>query len=424
MKIRILLILTVFLTALRLSAAESADTHTRVFGEKVRSLQVFEGASMLTRAGIPAMMLDSGAGIRVEFDILGDDRDNLRYELTHCNRNWRPSGMTYVEFLDGFNEGQVENYAFSNATNVHYVHYVINIPDGQMRPLISGNYLLKVYKEEDGPENSLLQVRFVVTEQTADISGSITSRTDVDYNRSHQQLALAVDTRRANIRSPFNDITVVIEQNGRTDNTVTIDKPLRVSGTTAFYEHDSRLIFKAGNEYRRFESASTNYPGMGIEAVEYLSPYYHAFVQPAQSRAGESYHYDETQSGAFTIREYNSDIPESALNADYIVTHFALDYPETPGFSFFIDSDAFQRRFSPESMLHFNRGTGRYELTTLLKQGQYSYQILAVPTGADVGRTDVIEGDKFETRNRYRVLVYRRMPGDRYDRLIGVGELQ
>lgn len=422
MKLRAIYVIVLMLACAGVHAA--TDTSTRVFGEKVRTLQVFEGESLLTHAGIPAMMLDDDRGIRVEFDILGDDRDYLRYELVHCNRDWRPSGLAYVEYLDGFNEGTVENYAYSNATNVHYVHYVITIPDGQMKPLISGNYLLKVYDEGRGPDDPLLQCRFVVTEQTADISGSYSGRTDIDYNRGHQQLALAIDTRRAGVRSPFSDITVVVEQNGRADNSVTLDKPLRVSGTTAYYEHDPKLIFAAGNEYRRFETATVNYPGMGVAAVEYMSPYYHAFVQPDGSRAGQSYLYDETQSGAFTVREYNSDIAGSALDADYIVTHFVLDYPETLGFSFFIDSDAFQRRFSPESMMRYNRATGRYELTTLLKQGQYSYQYLAVPPGGDKGRTDVLEGDRYETSNRYRIYVYRRMPGDRYDRLVGVGNLE
>ena len=216
-------------------------------------------------------------------------------------------------------------------------------------------------------------------------------------------------------------------QEGRADNVVTLTRPLRVQGTTAIYEHDPKLIFTAGNEYRRFETATLSYPGMGIGSMDFISPYYHATVMTDKSRAAESYHYDQTQNGGFTVREYNHDIPESALAADYVVTHFTLDYPETPGLSFFIDSDAFQRRLGPESMMHFNRATGRYELTALLKQGQYSYQYLAVPLGAGAGtpaRTDVLEGDHFETRNLYRVYVYRRVPGDRYDRLIGVATLR
>jgi hypothetical protein len=74
--------------------------------------------------------------------------------------------------------------------------------------------------------------------------------------------------------------------------------------------------------------------------------------------------------------------------------------------------------------MYFNRATQRYERALLLKQGAYSYQYLALAPGSNVGRTDVIEGDKYETRNRYTVYVYNRRPGERYDRLIGVGSLQ
>ena len=425
MKIRLLAILIFLALAPRALAAD--DTRNAVYDEHVRSLQVFEGDALFTEPGTAAMVLGDDCGIRVEFDILADDRQYLRYSVTHCNADWRPSGLAYMEYVDGFNEGQVEDYAYSEVTGVHYVHYTIRIPDGQMRPLISGNYLLRVWDEADGPDRPLLQCRFVVTEQTADVTGAVSGRTDIDYNRGHQQLSLAVDTRRAGIRSPFSDLIVSIEQNGRADNVVTLTRPLRVQGTTAIYEHDPKLIFTAGNEYRRFETATLSYPGMGIGSMDFISPYYHATVMTDKSRAAESYHYDQTQNGGFTVREYNHDIPESALAADYVVTHFTLDYPETPGLSFFIDSDAFQRRLGPESMMHFNRATGRYELTALLKQGQYSYQYLAVPLGAGAGthaRTDVLEGDHFETRNLYRVYVYRRVPGDRYDRLIGVATLR
>lgn len=395
------------------------DTGNALLSERVRSLQAF-GPGQQYAVGMPVMLLGGEEGVRIEFDVLGDDRDYLRYEIVHCNADWQPSQLAYVEYLDGFNEGTVDNYSFSQATNVHYVHYVINIPDGQMRPLVSGNYLVRVYDESDGPEHPMMQCRFAVSEETASVGGAITGRTDIDYNKAHQQLSLEVDTRRANIRDIFNDITVVIEQNSRADNRVTLGKPLRVSGTTAVYEHDPRLIFKGGNEYRRFETVSTRFPGMHVSGIEWHSPYYHAFIEPDRTRTGESYHYDETLSGAFVIREYNADERDSNTLADYLVTHFCLDYPETPGFDIFIDGDFVQRRLSPDSRMVYNRATGMYELTLLLKQGAYSYQYLAVPKGGDTGRTDVIEGDKYETRNRYTVYVYHRRPGERYDRLIAV----
>lgn len=65
----------------------------------------------------------------------------------------------------------------------------------------------------------------------------------------------------------------------------------------------------------------------------------------------------------------------------------------------------------------YNRVFNAYEATPLLKQGAYNYQILAVPNGQDIGLTDVIEGDKYQTVNEYVIAVYYRRSDERYDRL-------
>jgi hypothetical protein len=411
----------IVILALSSVAARGIDTGNAIFNERIRTLQVHTADSEYALPGAPMMVLGSGDGITVEFDHLADDREYLRYELIHCNADWQPSQLSYIEYLDGFNEGIIDDYAFSQATTVHYVHYQFTLPNDQMMPLVSGNYLVRVYPEGN-PDQKWLQCRFVVSEQTAVMSAELTSRTDIDYNRAHQQLSLALNVEHSNVRDVFNDLTIVVEQNGRTDNRVTLTHPIRVSGTTLYYEHQPELIFKAGNEYRRFEDVSHTYPGMHIDRTEWIAPYYHTVLEADESRPGESYHYDETLSGGFVVREYNAD--DSDTQADYNVVHFTLNYPETPGFNFYIDGDFVQRRFSPESLMLFNQGTQRYERAMLLKQGAYSYQYLAVAPGSDRGRTDVIEGDKYETRNIYNVYVYNHRLGERYDRLIYVGTLQ
>ena len=74
--------------------------------------------------------------------------------------------------------------------------------------------------------------------------------------------------------------------------------------------------------------------------------------------------------------------------------------------------------------MKYNRETGRYETAMLLKQGAYNYQYLAVPPGARRGYTSYIEGDKYQTVNRYTVRVYVREPHARYDRLVGVAVIK
>ena len=390
-----------------------SDTMTGIFDEKIKSLQVrLDGNDFAS----PVAVLGSADRIRIDFDRIAEDRDFLRYSLVHCSARWQPSGLVDSEFLDGFNEGTIEDYDFSRATTVHYVHYSLTIPNEQVSPRLSGNYLLKIYSE-DNPDDVLLQCRFMLCEMAAPIEASVSSRTDIDYNEANPQVNFIVDLERAEVDDPFNDLLAVVGQNGRLDNEVAIGHPLRLQGRKAVFEHLPKLIFEAGNEYRRFEIVSEQYPGMGVDYIDYFDPCRHYMLYVDTPRAGEPYSYDQTQHGRFFIRR--ADSQDGDVDADYGIVHFALDMPEQPGTMIFIDGDLVQRRFGPESRMQYNAATGRYELSMLLKQGAYNYRYLAVPPGASRGYTGNIEGDNYQTVNEYDVKIYHRRRGERYDRLIG-----
>lgn len=397
------------------SGQRRPDTMTGVFDERIKSLQVrLDGDDFAPAIAI----LDSNDRIRIDFDHLAEDREYFRYSLTHCNASWVPSGLVDSEFLDGFNEGTIDNYDFSRGTTVHYVHYTLTIPNEQVNPRLSGNYLLKIYREDD-PDTPLLQCRFMMSEQTAPVRVGASSQTDIDYNKSHQQLSVTIDTEQGHIDDPFNDLIVILNQNGRLDNETALRQPLKMQGTSVVYEHQQPLIFEAGNEYRRFEIVSDTYPGMGVAEIEYFDPYYHYRLNTDQRRDDEPYSYDQTQHGRYFIREYNS--ANSDTEADYGVVHFTLDYPDSPGAMIFLDGDFTQRRFDDNARMQYTPATGLYERAMLLKQGAYNYQYLIVPPGAKRGFTDRVEGDKYQTINEYTVRVYHRRKGERYDRLIGFG---
>jgi hypothetical protein len=393
------------------------NTSTAIFNPSFKTLQLKLNDN---EQQYPIMLLDGNDVINISFDELAEDRTYLRYELIHCNALWQPSGLVDNEFLEGFNIGDINDYRYSQSTSVHYVHYQLDIPNEQVAPKISGNYLLRVYPETDY-DTTLLQCRFMVSEQVATLSAELSSRTDIDYNDSHQQLSLTVDTERANVDNPFTDLTVVVSQNNRADNVVTITSPTRTLGKKALYEHMSPLIFPAGNEYRRVETISVTYPGMGVQNISYASPFYHITLATDSPRNELQYSYDQTQHGRFKIREYNSD--DSDVDADYVVTHFSLDMPQLTGFDIYLDGDFTHRLFNTESLMTYNRETGLYEKALLLKQGAYNYQYLAVPKGSHNASTSTIEGDFYQTINEYLVKVYNHRPGERYDRLISVGTI-
>ncbi len=405
-------LLTALLVVSTLTAAQ-LDTRQGCFDPRFRTLTVdVEGIDMAP----PIINLGAGDRIVVTFDELADDHSYLRYSLIHCNSDWRPSQLVESEYVSGFNQADITDYDYSRGTSVHYVHYSLAIPNDDIAPLVSGNYLLQVW-EDTNPDVILVQARFMVAEGGASISGDISSRTDIDYNSSHQQLTLRIDTDRGQVGDPFNDLIVKVQQNSRLDNEVTLPHPSRVAGSTSYYEHLNPLIFAAGNEYRRFEDSSVSFPGMGIYAIDYYDPYYNFTLTADAPRSAEPYSYDQTQHGRFRVREYNS--AQSELEADYAVVHFTLYADQMPGRRVYIDGDMVNRRLDPESEMHYNPATGRYERSMLLKQGAYNYQYLVYPTRPGESATAPIEGDFYPTVNEYLITVYNRPPGARYDRLIG-----
>lgn len=427
--------LTFLLTALLTIAAlfpmnAAENTSTGIFDPKFRTITTDVSGNRLAP---PVITLGSADQLHIGFDCMSEDREFLRYSIYHCNSRWEPSNLVDAEVFDGFNYADITDYAFSRATSTHYVHYSITLPNADFQFRISGNYLLKVYPEND-PEKTLLQVRFMVSEGAVAIRGNATSRTDIDYNGSNQQLEFRVDLNRYPVRDAFNDIAICITQNGRTDNPAVVSHPSRMEGNTLVFEHQPQLIFPAGNEYRRMETVQMQYPGMRIDHIDYFAPYYHHFVELDKPRHSSLYTYDSTQHGRFFVREYNAD--DSDTEADYSVVHFVLDMLPVPGADVYIEGDFTNRRFDESSKMAYDSEAGVYHKEMLLKQGAYNYQYLTLPSGVQHGtkRRDatplnnginakassaVTEGNFYQTVNEYLVTVYYRAPGERYDRLLG-----
>lgn len=398
-------------------SAYGADTSTAILDPAFKTLRVEVTGSP---DAPPVIFAGGPEAITVSFDELASDRSYLRYSLTHCDAQWQPSRITESEYIDGFNVADIDDYSFSEATTVPYVHYTFTIGDnreGSLQPTLSGNYMISIYRDGATPDEPVIRCRFSVAEASAPVEAEVTGRTDTDIYGASQQLNFTVDTRRAGVSNPYNDLIVTVTQNGREDNRVTLTTPQRVSGDKVHYEHLRPLIFPGGSEYRRFETVSVNYPSMRVEEVAFADPLYHARISTDYPRSSETYNYDLSRAGRFVIREYDSATPETG--ADYVMTHFTLEMPELKDASVFIDGDFTQRRFTPESRMHYDRGTSTYRLATLLKQGAYSYQYLVVPNGAPTGLTAPVEGDHHQTRNEYYIGVYHRPPGARYDRMIG-----
>lgn len=363
----------------------------------------------------PIMSLNSNDFIRLNFDRISEDSFNrLRYRIIHCNADWQQSSMAEIEYLDGFNDNLIEDYASSVNTTVGYTNFMLDIPNRDVRMKIPGNYVVVVY-EEDNPNNIMLHACFSVLDPLITLTGNVSGNTLLDSHGRHQQVSFTINHQNLNIRDPFNDLKIFVRQNNRTDNQKTDLKPTFIQSNQLVYEQNRNLIFEAGNEYRRFDIVSSRYNGMKIYALRYERPYYHAFVVPDQIRSGARYLYDEDQNGRFFIR--NSDGRESDTDADYFYVNFVLESEEPFLENVYINGAFSEEMFNDKYQMQYDFKDRLYYTTLLLKQGTYNYQYLTQK--GDKYTVSDIEGSYFETENEYQILIYHRPSGQRFDSLIG-----
>ncbi len=388
-----------------------------VLSPHIQSLQIKVNNNWLAP---PIIILNSEDVMEISFDELSHEYHRFQYEVSHYNADWTPSGLNEIDFLEGFNNNPIEDYQNSINTTMLYTHYRIPFPNDQVKLKVSGNYMITVYNDKDNSK-PICKVYFSVIEKKVSISATVSSNTDIDTNKTHQQVSFTVNYAGYNIRNPQSEIKVKVLQNLREDNCVTAVLPSYVSENELRYEHNRDLIFDAGNEYRRFEMVSIHHAAQGIQSIQFHDPYYHVTLYPDELRI-KNYSYDKDQNGRYLIRyEWATD---NNTEADYQFVHFSLPWKNAlPNGSFYLEGQLTNENLTENYKLKYNQETQSFETMQLLKQGAYNYQYLFVPDGSKKSTGALTEGNFYETENEYLILVYHRPFGERYDKLIGMQQV-
>ena len=361
--------------------------------------------------------------LEISFDEMSHDVHQYTYRVLHCNKDWTESDISSFEYIDGFTNADIVDYEHSLNTQRSYTHYWFEFPNNDMQIKASGNYVLQIYEDGD-PENVVAKICFLVVEPMVGIDASIRANTDIELNGRYQQLDLDILTAQLNMRDA-SEVHVVVQQNGRHDNAVTLNKPTFIEPNRLRYLNQKSLIFEAGNEYRHFDIYSSYYAGYNVNRVEYAQGEYHALLEvdglrgiaaTGASREGTSYLSERDANGQWIINCEKSD--EVDLEAEYMWVHFLLPVPQPimDGWVF-VGGELFGNQFSARNRMEYDADQKCYYLYTYLKQGGYDYMYYVV--GNDGVTTLPLEGSHWQTENEYAIWVYYRSFGARYDRLVG-----
>lgn len=382
----------------------------RIYDENVKTLTVVVDDDPTLP---PIFSLRKRHTLSIEWDEMSHEYQRYVYHLQHCNADWEPSDEIFEsDFMAGLNNQLVEEYEKSFNTTQIYTHYRLRLPSQQLRPLLSGNYCLQIFHEDDDmrEDTPVLEAQFCLYENEANIRTQVSSNTDVDFNRDHQQVTLAVGYGTLNVVDPQRELKVVVFQNQRWDNRVTGLVPNIRNNAGIEFTHNRNLIFPAGSEFHRFEILDVHRTSMGVERMEWFDPYYHATLYPEQPQ--HNYSFVKDQNGVYVLR--SSDDIDDATTAEYVVVHFYLQAPRLLGGDVYVCGLWTGEPFNPDCRMEYDEINHLYHAAVLLKQGYYSYQYRQ-----EDGSTARTEGDFYQTENEYSVLVYYRGQGARYDRLVG-----
>ena len=394
-----------------LPLASSAEN--RIYDPQVKSLQAVVNQDWLSPA---VMRLDGNDELHISFDELSHDYHRYVYRLEHCEADWSVSEEIFEsDWLEGFNHIVIDDFEHSINTTVPYTHYRVTIPNDQCRLKMSGNYRLRVMDEEDMQD--VLSVEFMVTEQSMALTTAISTNTDLDTNKCHQQVSFDLKYGSLPMTDPREQIRTVVMQNGREDNWRWNSRPSAVSLNGLEWNHRKDLIFDGGNEYRKFEILDPSHPTMGIDQIVWDGECFHAY--PFISEPRPNYLYDEDADGSFYIR--NSDNRENDIISDYVWVNYRLKSPYPPQGQIIVNG-----RWTTEDpetyVMEYDDSQKLYTASILQKLGYYSYQYILI---TDDGQSHPLpsEGNFYETENRYQVLVYYKGTGERTWRLVAYSQL-
>lgn len=399
------------------SESESMDSalfNNTVFKSNIKTVLLHRDGWDLSP---PLIKFNSDEKLLLSFDDLDADGKEYSFTITHCSADWTPSNIQKHEYIDGYNEDHIYKFQYSINTIIPYTHYELLLPTVDLVPELPGNYVLKVYYEDE--DSVYFTRRFMILDQKVDAEGRVKQASKISDRKYKQEVDFKILAPGYNITSPYRDLKVVVQQNGRWDNALRDLKPKMVVAGTLDYNYDFENVFDGGNEFRSVDFKSLNYYTENIDKIDYDLDGYHVFVRPDERRTFKVYKSDDDINGQIKIK--TEDQVDSETRSEYVNVHFYLPY-DVP----LLDADIFINgaltdwTLTETSKMTYDYVKHGYVKTLLLKQGYYNYQYIMKYRNKSIGEVGFIEGNHWETRNEYTILVYNREHGDQFDKLIGV----
>ena len=390
----------------RLFAQEFVPKDT-IYDSKVHTVQLFHNSDSIVA---PVLYLKSNQSLSLQFDLLESHGRRLYYSIYHFNSDWTPSDLELPEYMEGFDRADIADYSTSLRTLYPYTHYSLSLPNSNCRFLVSGNYIVLVYEEDN---TLLLSRRFFITDQ----SFSVKYRIETPYRpaevHSHQEFTFEVQAIHSEKHIATNEVTLQVWQNQNPYSLISSNDPN--SSLDNIFRFDKRSVFSFPGlkEFRQKDIRTVVSKTRDIVTWDEKGGDYHAYLTTDFSRAYKPFVSDFDFNGRYVITGISDQ--NKNTSAEYFKAHFRLEVPEVDK-AVYIVGALTDWQLKPEFKMQYDQTDQSYKASVLLKTGIYNF-LYAVPDERGLPDFSELEGNSQETENEYYMGVYYRPFGARYDQL-------
>ena len=397
----------------------SALNPDSIFVPNIKTVRLYTVGNQLT---IPVVHLNGNDLLELHFDDLDADVKYYYYTYQLCNSDWTPADLGQFEYLKGFTQQRINTYHFSSLAHVRYTHYQAILPDQNMYPTRSGNYILKVFLNADTSQ-IVFTKRLMVVDNKASIVARVIQPYTPQYFQTHQKVEFSVDVKALQSFNAGQQIKVVVLQNYRWDEAEVDLKPTFIRGTALEYNSPNTDIFPGGKEWRWLDVRDFHLQSDRVLTADYKRNSTDIFLKSDIPLSTQRYVYYRDLNGMSTIEAIRGINP--SYEGDYATVYFSFAPPNGRPISdknIYLFGQLTNYNYIDSLKMTYDPAKSLYETHLLLKQGYYDYTYMAVDKDNPSIRTQM-DGNYFETENVYTILVYYKPFIGRADELIGVYSL-
>ncbi len=367
----------------------------------IQSVQFYLSGNPMT---YPNLAINGKSLLELHFDDIDSMQHNFYYTIEQYDAKWIIRNNDVNSYLEGFANNDLHDYELSAATSIPYRHYVLHLPNNDIKIKRTGNYLLKVF--DHSTDSLVIARRFTVYDNQIPIEANLRMTHGGSMKYNGHELYISIDISRIQVVDVFTDIQVVIVPNYIWHKAVTDITPKFIRGDIISYEK----IVSPNNEFRTLNLKELNTNYSDIQKLFTSNGIVHLQLPTDIFRNNNPPRSSDDMNGLNYIEKFGS--WNSNTQADYFYAYFTLksELPMLEG-NVYIYGSLSGYSFNPWNLMIYDMDKGLYENRMLLKQGFHDYCYAFVTSYDNSIDFSRIEGDFAQTSNDYHILVYNR---DRY----------